>query len=97
MQEAANIPVLLKSVLRYLVFGQMYVPLYKLDFVEKTVSLDSQPASADIVLLAGNLPSFAECKQLTSFSCRENLFTGIFLWPDVYPVIEITFLSYMHF
>jgi len=44
-------------------------------------------------LIAGDLPSFDECKQLDKFDCSWNKFTGMIFCADVYPVIQIGYLQ----
>ena len=55
----------------------MYAPLYKLDFMETLLLWIHSKSELILHLFVGNLPSFAECKQLTQFICKENHFTGV--------------------
>ena len=75
----------------------MYIPLYELNAFNCGMNLWRLfffvTPELIMFLIAGEIPSFNECKKLTLFYCHENKFTGTLIWLDVYPVIHPGFLE----
>ena len=66
-----------------------YVPLYKLVTLEAAVLAVKANWALTVRLILGELPSFAECKELKGVNCSGNEFTGQTFQSDVYPVIHL--------